>query len=778
MPAPTLELLLSEADWLRRLAHHLVKDPGTADEVVQETWIAALKSDPGVDISADPTRRRGWLAQVARRIAGRQYSREQRRGERQAVAVTLQEQDGGPSPTAVTERMELQQQVATAILHVDEPYRQTLYLLYYEGRSAAEVSRMTGVSESTVRTRAFRGRSEVRRQLCKDGQDWTAWSAALAPWLRLGTASPSAAVGAGATSAGAVWSGGRWAAALLLCGALLGGAWMITRDAMTVPPSDVPTPTASVADAESSLPAMPLDSEAARLTPAAPTGRNANRSSEPSPALVFGEVVGPSGDPVRGAYLTLERGLEVLKARSDPEDGSWALPSVPGGSWSVIVFEAGHRPWYGDIEVDGPAPQELSVTLIPKTLVPIRFMQPDGTALIGEVGQSPRQLQSIPHPIPLEDRQGPPAPGERSDPLRRFGMIPPPVLYPSVVVTATEPPSVLSDAPAGRLWRYGGGAWRERGNTHGARALAIPQDCQGELEIQCDLPAWVSLVYGNIVLESKLIETAPAMMEFAIDQERLRSEHRCVRFATHDAVTGENVSEAFLAGHASIRVDNVTPTWVGLENHQVTIYEVPPGAHVIHVGQLRGAYEQVALASHVLPGVDAGLAPVTLRSVKPFQVTVRDEAGAPVQAFVRAHRAEGAAATAPEFWSGHASTDAAGVAAVESVAEGLVSIRVDVRGKRLWFGATIDTSQESALEVTVPATTLVKVKRRPLDPRLKLDLFDSAGRTLNTLGLLNGTLHLAPGSYTIRRRLPDGHGPAHPLLVGEEPMSLDPQDYL
>ena len=40
----TLEVLLREAQWLRRLALHLVKDPDEAAELVQETWIAAWRA--------------------------------------------------------------------------------------------------------------------------------------------------------------------------------------------------------------------------------------------------------------------------------------------------------------------------------------------------------------------------------------------------------------------------------------------------------------------------------------------------------------------------------------------------------------------------------------------------------------------------------------------------------------------------------------------------------------------------------------------------------------
>ena len=59
-PIPLHEIL-SHADWLRRLVHDLVRDPGRADDVLQETWLRAVERPPARGGSL-----RGWLARVAR----------------------------------------------------------------------------------------------------------------------------------------------------------------------------------------------------------------------------------------------------------------------------------------------------------------------------------------------------------------------------------------------------------------------------------------------------------------------------------------------------------------------------------------------------------------------------------------------------------------------------------------------------------------------------------------------------------------------------------------
>ncbi len=77
-----IEELLDHAGWLRRLAASLVADPAHADDLVQETWVAALRHPPLSGPSPRP-----WLSRVvhnmarnARREESRREDREQRAG--------------------------------------------------------------------------------------------------------------------------------------------------------------------------------------------------------------------------------------------------------------------------------------------------------------------------------------------------------------------------------------------------------------------------------------------------------------------------------------------------------------------------------------------------------------------------------------------------------------------------------------------------------------------------------------------------------------------------
>jgi DNA-directed RNA polymerase specialized sigma24 family protein len=65
-----IQELLAHADWLRRLATHLVHDRD-AEDLTQDTWSAALQSPPGSGWPAEP-----WLATVLRNVARRRWRAE------------------------------------------------------------------------------------------------------------------------------------------------------------------------------------------------------------------------------------------------------------------------------------------------------------------------------------------------------------------------------------------------------------------------------------------------------------------------------------------------------------------------------------------------------------------------------------------------------------------------------------------------------------------------------------------------------------------------------
>ena len=59
----SVDELLVHAGWIRGLASRLVKDTAAADDLVQRTWLAAMKRPPA---AGRPVR--AWLATVLRNL--------------------------------------------------------------------------------------------------------------------------------------------------------------------------------------------------------------------------------------------------------------------------------------------------------------------------------------------------------------------------------------------------------------------------------------------------------------------------------------------------------------------------------------------------------------------------------------------------------------------------------------------------------------------------------------------------------------------------------------
>lgn len=206
---PTIETVLAEADWLRRLARSLTRDAHRAEDCAQETLAAALEREP-------PARPRAWLARVLRNRL-RQDARARARRERHEAAVL----PGEPAPSAhdLCARLELQRLVLEAVQALEEPYRATLVARFLDGLPPRAIARRQGVPVKTVGTRIERGLARLRARLdgrCGGRERWVQALLPFAgPWwspegliggLEMAT---KAKVAAGiALAVGALWIGG------------------------------------------------------------------------------------------------------------------------------------------------------------------------------------------------------------------------------------------------------------------------------------------------------------------------------------------------------------------------------------------------------------------------------------------------------------------------------------------------------------------------------------------------------------------------------------------
>jgi RNA polymerase sigma-70 factor (ECF subfamily) len=334
---PGVQDLLAHADWLKGLASRLVSG-SDADDLVQETWLAALRSPPeGEAGEAQP-----WLGRVLRNLAVSRY-RARRVRERAEPAVV---QDAAPqaplSPETLAERAAVQRALSELVSGLDESIRTVLLLRYYEGKSGAEIARALGVPAGTVRWRLHEGIRQLRSQLDQryDG-DRDRWRALLAP-LGAGVAVgrtqrpregvPAAPITPPGTRLVPATTVGRLLVLVAVGGVLLVGArLMVSRSASPPPdPSVAGSPGGTFATRSPRAASfLPVDSD------------------EPSGTLT-GRVLDQQGQPVPGArvaaLLETETGREAadqayrLRAAAvalTAEGGWYRLGPLPPGTYAL-----------------------------------------------------------------------------------------------------------------------------------------------------------------------------------------------------------------------------------------------------------------------------------------------------------------------------------------------------------------------------------------------------------------------------------------------------------
>lgn len=156
------------------MALRLVRDAARADDLVQETLLAALEKRP------DPGRSlRPWLKSVLTKRWAYGSRSEARRRDRERLAAAP---EGLPGSDELAEQVEAHAHLVQALTLLREPYRTSLLMRYYEGLKPREIARRLGLPGATVRSHLKRGLIELSEILdARHGGERRGWCVALAP---------------------------------------------------------------------------------------------------------------------------------------------------------------------------------------------------------------------------------------------------------------------------------------------------------------------------------------------------------------------------------------------------------------------------------------------------------------------------------------------------------------------------------------------------------------------------------------------------------------------
>lgn len=352
-----LDALCAEEPFVRALAKSLLFDDTRVDDVVQQTWLEALRRGvPGGEA------RRSWLARVVRTRASNARRDERRQLARERAAARP---ESLASTTELLARQEQRRQVVAAVAALPEPYRGVVMLRYFEGLAPRAIARAQGTSTETVNTRLKRARAMLREQLdASHGGDRRAWALALVP------IAAAEGLGRGVVMAKLLGLFALLSAMkpfLLVLAALVLAVLVVrvnfgsqteqppARSAATAAtPRESAVPVPAVGTEPAPAPADRVAVAAGSATESAPAALDASQL-----AVLVGRLVGPDGtpaaqrlcrllclDPLRahpGAFEPGEiaegAGVTALETSTD-RDGRFAFEAVPAGQSHALWLGA------------------------------------------------------------------------------------------------------------------------------------------------------------------------------------------------------------------------------------------------------------------------------------------------------------------------------------------------------------------------------------------------------------------------------------------------------
>jgi RNA polymerase sigma-70 factor (ECF subfamily) len=159
-----IEQLLGEYyPYIHRLAHAILDDLHEADDVAQETFIAAYHSLAGFRGDSTP---KTWLSAIAINAC---RGRLRRRKVRQVLVATLHAfhllKNPPTSPEQTTIQNEADQAIWKAVSGLDEKHRLPVVLHYVHELNVPEIAKILHLSQGTVHSRLHYARKQLHAQL-------------------------------------------------------------------------------------------------------------------------------------------------------------------------------------------------------------------------------------------------------------------------------------------------------------------------------------------------------------------------------------------------------------------------------------------------------------------------------------------------------------------------------------------------------------------------------------------------------------------------------------
>ncbi len=138
----------------------IVGDAGLAEEIVQDTFVAAWRGAAGFEARSSVS---SWLFAIARRQARDRLRRT--RPELVPVEELAAQPAGEPGPEAAALSSADRKQLRAALYRLPAVHRECLVLAFVAELSGPEIAAVLGIPEGTVKSRLHAARRAMREQL-------------------------------------------------------------------------------------------------------------------------------------------------------------------------------------------------------------------------------------------------------------------------------------------------------------------------------------------------------------------------------------------------------------------------------------------------------------------------------------------------------------------------------------------------------------------------------------------------------------------------------------
>ncbi len=490
------ELLLRHAGFLRRLARDLVGDPSAAEDAVQEVWLRALEKPPrhGANV-------RGWLRVVLTNLVRSKARGESRRAARErdrAVDPAGELLSTNPNDEA-TLRF-----VTEAVLALEEPLRSTVLQHYFQGLTAAEIATRDHLPVSTVKSRLQRALEILRTRMQRtNGDGWQSALLALTVPSKIGkgvilmSLKTKLAVGCAAILVAVVAYRGFEGRPSVPAAPLASESSTALAHAPETPPPEKP----------------PLEVEGGTSSTTARSNESAASTTTRVLQLFYGNLLDPDGKPVHGvqmASVVITDATGRRRTCDAKNDGAFAFNSLPAGRYWAFAWAEGFRQVEETIDLTSDRGQvQHDFTLQPAGVLKIRATTPDGRALSEVLKEEPYSKA-------------------------RYALHP--------IATQAAPGAWFSDTSGLLGTSFGIGRFQDSG----PQVAALGPGYLGLLAPDVELPAFVSLLNGARVLQTKGVARGDEEVSFVVAPEDVLATAVTIRLQVIDAESHAPLSGAFV----------------------------------------------------------------------------------------------------------------------------------------------------------------------------------------------------------------------------------------